>query len=127
MAISSTTACLPASSQPGNCSSRFVCSSRCGCSFTARRANCSPRFFWDTVEAMKFRVDLLRRCGVFLLVGWLGILLSFAQSAAATAQLPAAPSEASSGVSLAAAQKLVQQGRLDEALRALDALAAQKP
>jgi predicted Zn-dependent protease len=77
---------------------------------------------------MKFRVvDVLGRCGVLLLVGSLGAPISFAQAASATAQLPAAPSEASARASVAAAQKLVQQGRLDEALRALDALGAQTP
>jgi predicted Zn-dependent protease len=76
---------------------------------------------------MKFRVDVLGRCGMLLLIVSLIAPISFAQAASAPAQLPAAPSEASGGVNLAAVQKLVQQGRLDEALHALDVLAAQTP
>jgi predicted Zn-dependent protease len=76
---------------------------------------------------MKFRVDVLGRSGTLLLLALLGASISFAQAGSAPEQLPAAPAEASSGVSLAGAQKLVQQGRLDEALRALNALAAQTP
>ena len=51
-------------------------------------------------------------------------LSSFAQAAAAAAQPQSA---ASSPASTAAAQKLIQQGRLAEALRVLDPLAAQTP
>ncbi len=76
---------------------------------------------------MKFRVDVLGRCGVLLLMISLIAPISSAQAASGTAQLLAAPPEASGGVTLASVQKLVQQGRLDEALRALDVLAAQTP
>ncbi len=75
---------------------------------------------------MKFCVDVLGRCSVLLLAGSLGAPISFAQAASATAQLPTPP-EASSEVNLGATQKLVRQGRVDEALRALDVLASQKP
>ncbi|HEY3988336.1 MAG TPA: tetratricopeptide repeat protein [Acidobacteriaceae bacterium] len=71
---------------------------------------------------MKSGTDLLGGCGVVLLMAALGARALSGQ--AAPTQLPAAPS---SPVSLVAAQKLVQEGRSAEALRALDPLAAQKP
>jgi tetratricopeptide (TPR) repeat protein len=76
---------------------------------------------------MKFRLELVGRCGVLLLLGSLGAPAAFAQAASTTAQSTAGPSDASGEASLAAAQKLIRQNRLEEALRTLDALAAEKP
>ena len=71
---------------------------------------------------MKLCIEGFCRCGVLLLAAALGVVSSFAQTAAAPAQPQSA---ASSPASTAAAQKLIQQGRLAEALRVLDPLAAQ--
>jgi tetratricopeptide (TPR) repeat protein len=95
---------------------------------------------------MKFRNSSLRGCGAGLLAALLGAAASVAQDARATQatgatqaspaaitlgqstdQSPAGPSSSAPPVSLAQAQKLIKQGRLDEAIRQLDLLAAQKP
>jgi predicted Zn-dependent protease len=73
---------------------------------------------------MKSCTQSLGRCGVLLLAASLGALTSAAQSTSTTTQMPGAPS---AGVSTNAAQKLVQEGRSAEALRALEPLAAQTP
>jgi predicted Zn-dependent protease len=73
---------------------------------------------------MKLCTESFRRCGVLLLAASLGALSSFAQATATATDTPAAPTPQES---TAAAQKLIQEGRMAEALRALDLLAAQKP
>ena len=75
---------------------------------------------------MRFCTDSLSRCGVLLLAALPGAQISFAQATSATTA-PAAPIAASSEASIAAAQKLVQEGRIAEALHTLDALATQTP
>jgi predicted Zn-dependent protease len=72
---------------------------------------------------MKFCLDLSGRCGVTLLIGLLGAPVCFPQAGPATEQTPAPTANAT----LADAEKLVRQNRMDEALRALDTLAAEKP
>jgi tetratricopeptide (TPR) repeat protein len=72
------------------------------------------------VERMKICTDCLSRCCVLLLAASLGAISSLAQT-------PPAPPATSPQVSTAAVQKLVQEGRAAEALRALDPLAAQTP
>jgi tetratricopeptide (TPR) repeat protein len=76
---------------------------------------------------MKFRFDLPGRSDAWLLVGLLGVPVCLVQPASPATQSATASPGASSGGSLAEAQKLIRQNRLDEALRALDALAARKP
>ncbi|MGB9417389.1 MAG: tetratricopeptide repeat protein, partial [Acidobacteriaceae bacterium] len=76
---------------------------------------------------MVFGIDFLRRRGVPLLTITLGAVAAFAQVPPTTTPAPTAPNVASSQADIAAAQKLVQEGRLAEALKALDTLAAQTP
>jgi predicted Zn-dependent protease len=77
---------------------------------------------------MQFCTELLGRCGVLLLTASLGALTSAAQTTAATSQVPSTQVPAASDqASIAAAQKLVQEGRSAEALHALEPLAAQTP
>ena len=71
---------------------------------------------------MKLCTESFRRCSVLLLAASLGALSSFAQANATDTLAAPTPRE-----STAAAQKLIQEGRMAEALRALDLLAAQKP
>jgi tetratricopeptide (TPR) repeat protein len=78
---------------------------------------------------MKLCIQAFCRCGVLLLAAAAGALSSFAQAtpAATQAQSAAAQSAATLPASAAAAQKLIQEGRLAEALRILGPLAAETP
>jgi tetratricopeptide (TPR) repeat protein len=76
---------------------------------------------------MVFGNDFLRRRGVPLLAIMLGAVAASAQAPPPTTPPPAAPNVATSRGDIAAAQKLVQEGRLAEALKSLDTLAAQTP
>ena len=76
---------------------------------------------------MSFGSDFLGRCGILLLAIPLGALAAFAQAPLGATPAPTAPVATSSPASIAAAQRLVQEGRLDEALKTLDGLAAQTP
>jgi predicted Zn-dependent protease len=73
---------------------------------------------------MKLCTESFIRCGVLLLAASFCALSSFAQTTPATTQASSAspPVERT-----AAAEKLIQEGRMVEALRALDPLAAQIP
>jgi predicted Zn-dependent protease len=71
---------------------------------------------------MRFCTDCLSLCGVLLLAALPGAPASSAQASA-----PTAPNGASSQANITAAQRLVQEGRLADALHALDTLAAQTP
>ena len=74
---------------------------------------------------MKFCAELLGRCGALLLAVSPGVLTSVAQTPSATTQMPTtavAPGQANTAV-----EKLIQEGRTAEALRALEPLTAQKP
>jgi predicted Zn-dependent protease len=73
---------------------------------------------------MRLCTESFRRCGVLLLAASLGALSSFAQT---TATATATPAPATAQERTTAAQKLIQEGRMAEALRALDVLAAQTP
>jgi tetratricopeptide (TPR) repeat protein len=74
---------------------------------------------------MKVCTDCLSRCCVLLLAASLGTISSLAQTTPA-APSPALPSMTPQ-VSTAAVQKLIQEGRAAEALRALDPLVTQTP
>lgn len=80
---------------------------------------------------MTFWTDLPMRCSVVLLIGTLGVIASIAQTSVtgARASLPGGQTVIghSTQTSLADAQKLVQRGRLTEALQKLNTLAVQKP
>src|SRR6202021_1366380 len=93
----------------------------------AERTACFPPFFFGRVETMVFGNDFLRRRGVPLLAIMLGAVAASAQAPPPTTPPPAAPNVATSRGDIAAAQKLVQEGRLAEALKSLDTLAAQTP
>jgi predicted Zn-dependent protease len=73
---------------------------------------------------MKLCIEFFSRCSVLLLAASLGALSSFAQAKASATETPTAPTPQES---TAAAQKLIQEGRMAEALRGLDLLAAQTP
>jgi predicted Zn-dependent protease len=76
---------------------------------------------------MKFWMYSISRCGVLLLAASPGAMHGFAQTAPATEQTPSVPIPTTSPVNTDAVQKLVQEGRSSEALRALDSLATQTP
>jgi tetratricopeptide (TPR) repeat protein len=76
---------------------------------------------------MKFCTDCLSGCCVLLLAASLGAISSSGQTTAATQAPPPAPAPVSPQVSTAAVQKLIQEGRAAEALRALDPLVTQTP
>jgi predicted Zn-dependent protease len=76
---------------------------------------------------MRFGTNFLGRCGLLLLTAVPNALTSSAQATAGTTPVPTTPNVASSQGDIAAAQRLVQEGRLAEALKTLDTLAAQTP
>jgi tetratricopeptide (TPR) repeat protein len=76
---------------------------------------------------MKFRLDLRGQSSVLLLIALLSAPAGLGQSASASTQTSAGSPQTSGSPNLADVQKLVRQNRVDEALRVLDALAAQKP
>ncbi len=77
---------------------------------------------------MKLCTEPISRCGVLLLAAVMGALACLAQTtpAAAPAAIPAAAAPPSPA-NTAAAERLIQQGRLTEALRVLDPLSTQTP
>jgi predicted Zn-dependent protease len=78
---------------------------------------------------MKLCSESFCRCGVLLLVAAAGALSCFAQGTPAATPAPSAAAESAAALpaSAAAAQRLIQQGRLAEALRVLDPLTTQTP
>jgi tetratricopeptide (TPR) repeat protein len=78
---------------------------------------------------MKLCIELLGRCGVLLLAVSPVALTSAAQTPSAKPQAPVTqqPAPSSAQASTAAIQKLIQEGRSAEALRALEPLTAQTP
>jgi predicted Zn-dependent protease len=75
---------------------------------------------------MKFCTELLGRCCVLLLAVSPGVLTSVAETPSATTQMPTT-AEPPPGQANTAVEKLIQEGRPAEALRALEPLTAQKP